>query len=95
MFSLILKARKVLPLPPPPSTLEIFLNTIVYLYVNTSNQVEYRLEDIGQEFTNMDNYATGCVSLEEFRALLSEMCIHLSEYELQILAKKFSVSDGR
>ena len=44
----------------------------------------------------MDPYGTGFVSKEEFRDILTELCVHLSEYELNLLTRKFEVgSDGR
>ena len=43
----------------------------------------------------MDPYQTGFVSAAEFRDVLQELCVHLSEYELDVLTKKFSVQDGR
>ena len=52
-------------------------------------------EDLRREFTSMDPYHTGFVSAAEFRDVLQELCVHLSEYELDMLTKKFSVQDGR
>ena len=53
-------------------------------------------EDLRKEFVAMDPYGTGFVSQEEFRDILTELCVHLSEYELNLLTKKFEVgSDGR
>jgi len=43
----------------------------------------------------MDPYQTGCVSAGEFRDVLQELCVHLSDYELDMLTRKFSLQDGR
>lgn len=53
-------------------------------------------EDLRKEFVEMDPYGTGYVSKEEFRDVLTELCVHLSEYELDLLTRKFEVgTDGR
>lgn len=53
-------------------------------------------EDLRKEFVNMDPYGTGFVSQEEFRDVLKELCVHLSEYELDTLTRKFEIrKDGR
>ena len=44
----------------------------------------------------MDPYGTGCVNGDEFRDVLTELCVHLSDYELEMLTVKFDVKqDGR
>ena len=53
-------------------------------------------EDLRKEFVDMDPYGTGYVSKEEFRDVLTELCVHLSEYELNLLTRKFEIgADGR
>ena len=59
-------------------------------------QVDYMWEDLHREFVAMDLYSTGFVSAEEFRDVLSELCVNLSNYELQMLTHKFDIKqDGR
>ena len=43
----------------------------------------------------MDPYKTGAVSAEEFRNVLSELCVHLNNFELNMLTRKFMTSDDR
>ena len=50
-------------------------------------------DDLRKEFVAMDPYGTGCVSREEFRDVLTELCVHLSAFELDMLTKKFSMDD--
>ena len=53
-------------------------------------------EDLRREFCGMDPFNTGFVSSEEFNEVLTELCVHLSDYELQLLTKKFDLqSNGR
>ena len=42
----------------------------------------------------MDPYNTGYVTSEEFHDVLTELCVHLSDYELQMLTKKFDLHDN-
>ncbi|XP_075705752.1 EF-hand calcium-binding domain-containing protein 6-like [Rhinoderma darwinii] len=63
---------------------------------NVRAKVEYLWDDLRREFEDLDPYHTGFVSKEEFKDLLSELCIHLNDYEREMLAKKFeSNGDGR
>ncbi|XP_018416785.1 PREDICTED: EF-hand calcium-binding domain-containing protein 6-like [Nanorana parkeri] len=63
---------------------------------NVRAKVEYLWDDLRKEFEDLDPYHTGFVSKEEFKDLLTELCIHLNEYEREMLAKKFeSIGDGR
>ncbi|XP_053314267.1 EF-hand calcium-binding domain-containing protein 6-like [Spea bombifrons] len=63
---------------------------------NVRAKVEYLLDDLQKEFDDLDPYRTGFVSKEEFKDILTELCIHLNEYEREMLAKKFeSNGDGR
>lgn len=50
-----------------------------------------------KEFFAMDPYGTGHISREEFRDVLSELCVQLTEAELNTITTKFSASsaDGR
>ena len=53
-------------------------------------------DDIRREFLDMDPYATGFVSAEEFKDVLCDLCVHLSAYELETLAQKYDIKkDGR
>ncbi|XP_077333434.1 EF-hand calcium-binding domain-containing protein 6-like [Lithobates pipiens] len=63
---------------------------------NVRAKVEYLWEELRKEFEDLDPYHTSFVSKEEFKDLLTELCIHLNEYEREMLAKKFeSNGDGR
>ncbi|KAG8592119.1 hypothetical protein GDO81_000416 [Engystomops pustulosus] len=63
---------------------------------NVRAKVEYLWDDLRREFEDLDPYQTGFVSKEEFKDLLSELCIHLNDYEREMLSKKFeSYGDGR
>ena len=48
-------------------------------------------EDLRREFHAMDPYKTGLVSTEEFREVLTELCVHLSEHELEAITTRFDV----
>lgn len=50
-----------------------------------------------KEFFAMDPYGTGHVSREEFRDVLAELCVQLTEAELNEITAKFSSKsrDGR
>ena len=50
-------------------------------------------EELRQEFLGMDPYKTGFVNADEFREVLCELCVHLSEYELDMLTKKFDIKN--
>ena len=53
-------------------------------------------EELRKEFVNMDPYDTKYVSKEEFKDVLTELCVHLSDYEINLLCGKFDMSkDGR
>jgi len=52
-------------------------------------------EELKKEFFNLDPYGTGYVSQEEFRDILSELCVQLTETELNMLTNKFTIGDGR
>ncbi|XP_075466386.1 EF-hand calcium-binding domain-containing protein 6-like [Ascaphus truei] len=63
---------------------------------NVRAKVEYLWDDLQREFEDLDPYHTGFVSKEEFKDILTELCIHLNEYECGMLAKKFEATgDGR
>ena len=72
-----------------------------YQYILSYNtvmgfQIDYMWEDLRKEFVQMDPYGTGYVAPDEFKDVLQELCVHLSEYELNMLTSKFSIgSDGR
>ena len=59
-------------------------------------QIDYMWEQLRQEFVAMDPYHTTFVNADEFRDVLSELCVHLSKFELESLVKKFDIKgDGR
>ncbi|XP_055487999.1 EF-hand calcium-binding domain-containing protein 6 [Leucoraja erinacea] len=63
---------------------------------NVRAKVDYLWDDLRKEFQELDPYRTGFTSTEEFKDILSELCINLNEYECEMLAKKFEVNgDGR
>ncbi|KAM8938835.1 EF-hand calcium-binding domain-containing protein 6-like [Pelodytes ibericus] len=63
---------------------------------NVRAKVEYLWDDLQREFEDLDPYYTGYVSKEEFKDILTDLCIQLNEYEREMLAKKFQSSgDGR
>lgn len=53
-------------------------------------------EELRKEFVGMDPYGTGYVTREEFKDVLTELCVHLSEFETRSLSDKFEIrQDGR
>ncbi|XP_007891051.2 EF-hand calcium-binding domain-containing protein 6 [Callorhinchus milii] len=59
-------------------------------------KVDYLWDDLRKEFQELDPYHTGFVSKEEFKDILTELCVQLNEYECEVLAKKFEINgDGR
>ncbi|XP_075786420.1 EF-hand calcium-binding domain-containing protein 6-like isoform X4 [Pelodiscus sinensis] len=59
-------------------------------------KVEYFWDDLQKEFEELDPNHTGFISKEEFKDILTELCVHLNEYECEMLGKKFeSNGDGR
>lgn len=60
------------------------------------SKVDYMWEDLRKEFVEMDPYGTGFISREEFKDVLTELCVHLSEFEINKLSDKFDLKrDGR
>ncbi|GFN96862.1 EF-hand calcium-binding domain-containing protein 6 [Plakobranchus ocellatus] len=63
---------------------------------NLRAKVDYLWDDLRREFVNMDPYNTGFVTKEEFREVLTELCVNLSNLELEQLISKFEArDDGR
>ncbi|XP_033124539.1 EF-hand calcium-binding domain-containing protein 6-like [Anneissia japonica] len=63
---------------------------------NLRSKVDYRWNDLRNEFLGLDPYATGYITKEEFRDVLQELCVQLNNYELDMLCRKFDVNkDGR
>ncbi|KAJ8023054.1 EF-hand calcium-binding domain-containing protein 6 [Holothuria leucospilota] len=63
---------------------------------NLRSKVDYRWDDLRKEFLELDRFGTGFISQEEFREVLTELCVHLNYYELDMLCKKFDTNnDGR
>uniref|UniRef100_H2ZM26 EF-hand domain-containing protein n=1 Tax=Ciona savignyi TaxID=51511 RepID=H2ZM26_CIOSA len=59
-------------------------------------KVDYLWEDLRREFVEMDPYHTGFVSRDEFRDVLMELCVHLTNHETEIICNKFETQlDGR
>nr|WQY91287.1 ddN-expressed EFCAB family member [Ciona robusta] len=59
-------------------------------------KVDYLWEDLRREFVEMDPYHTGFVSRDEFRDVLMELCVHLTNHEAEIICNKFETNtDGR
>ena len=53
-------------------------------------------EDLRKEFVAMDPFSTGHICADEFREILTELCVHLTHNELDSLTKKFDLKkDGR
>ncbi|XP_076459815.1 EF-hand calcium-binding domain-containing protein 6-like isoform X2 [Babylonia areolata] len=62
---------------------------------NLRSKIDYLWDDLRKEFQGMDPFATGCVSREEFRDVLIELCVNLSDVELDAITAKFGTSDDR
>ncbi|MBN3281965.1 EFCB6 protein, partial [Polyodon spathula] len=59
-------------------------------------KVEYLWDDLQKEFDALDPYHTGFVTKEEFKDILTELCVQLNAYECDMLEKKFEKKgDGR
>ena len=66
------------------------------IYLILIFQIDYMWDDLRKEFVNMDVYGTGFVTQEEFREVCRELCVHLSDYELDSIVRKFDLrKDGR
>lgn len=53
-------------------------------------------EALRRDFVEMDPYRTGFVTREEFADVLRELCVHLTDKEVEIIANKFDTNiDGR
>lgn len=60
------------------------------------SKIDYMWEELRKEFVAMDPYGTGYVGREEFKDVLTELCVHLSEFEAKQLCDKFEIrQDGR
>ncbi|XP_059409186.1 EF-hand calcium-binding domain-containing protein 6-like [Carassius carassius] len=58
-------------------------------------KVELSVSELWTEFSEMDFSGTGFVSSDEFKDILMSLCVHLSQYECDLLAKKFDINlDG-
>ncbi|XP_076452836.1 EF-hand calcium-binding domain-containing protein 6-like isoform X2 [Babylonia areolata] len=53
------------------------------------SKIDYLWDDLRKEFQGMDPYNTGFVSREEFREVLIELCVNLSDTELEAILAKF------
>lgn len=52
-------------------------------------------EELRKEFQSMDPYSTGCVGRDEFRDVLIELCVSLSDAEINSLLQRFTLKDDR
>ncbi|RXN04712.1 EF-hand calcium-binding domain-containing 6-like protein [Labeo rohita] len=58
-------------------------------------KVELSVSELWTEFSELDFSGTGFVSSDEFKEVLMSLCVHLSQYECDVLAKKFDINhDG-
>lgn len=48
-------------------------------------------EDLRKEFVEMDFYGIGFIFREEFKDVLIEFCVYLSEFEINKLSDKFDL----
>ncbi|XP_066517698.1 EF-hand calcium-binding domain-containing protein 6 isoform X2 [Hoplias malabaricus] len=55
-------------------------------------KVELSVAELWAEFSSMDELGTGFVSHEEFKEVLTSLCVHLSQYECEVLANKFDMN---
>ncbi|XP_070545330.1 EF-hand calcium-binding domain-containing protein 6-like [Ptychodera flava] len=63
---------------------------------NLRAKIDYMWDDLRREFLELDQYGTGFVSRTEYRDILQELCVQLSDYELEMLCRKFDTkNDGR
>ncbi|XP_073721570.1 EF-hand calcium-binding domain-containing protein 6 isoform X2 [Misgurnus anguillicaudatus] len=59
-------------------------------------KVELCVSDLWTEFSEIDFSGSGFVRREEFKEILMNLCVLLSQYECDLLAKKFDINhDGR
>ncbi|XP_067932216.1 EF-hand calcium-binding domain-containing protein 6-like [Watersipora subatra] len=59
------------------------------------SKIDFMWDDLRKEFFAMDPYGTGHISRDEFREVLCELCVHLTEAELNEIMTKFTSADGR
>ncbi|XP_067298882.1 EF-hand calcium-binding domain-containing protein 6 [Pseudorasbora parva] len=58
-------------------------------------KVELSVSELWTEFSEMDFSGTGFVSNDEFKEILMNLCVNLSQYECDLLARKFDINhDG-
>ncbi|ESO99600.1 hypothetical protein LOTGIDRAFT_238765 [Lottia gigantea] len=63
---------------------------------NVRSKIELLFDDLRREFQSMDVFNTGFITVEEFKDILLELNIHLSEVELDNITRKFNTrNDGR
>jgi len=53
------------------------------------SNIDRHWEALWNEFTSIDRQGTGNVSRNEFKNILQDMCVELTEYECQVLCDKF------
>ncbi|KAK9980760.1 hypothetical protein ABG768_000349 [Culter alburnus] len=56
-------------------------------------KVELSVSELWTEFSEMDFSGTGFVSSDEFKEILMNLCVHLSQYECDLLARKFDINN--
>ncbi|XP_036372520.1 EF-hand calcium-binding domain-containing protein 6 [Megalops cyprinoides] len=73
------------------------LNAVSDILVDSVRaKVEFFFHELQSEFEGLDPYRTGFVSQEEFKDILMRLCVHLNQYECDVLQRKFDINhDGR
>lgn len=60
------------------------------------SKIELKWEELRRDFIEMDPYKTGFVSRQEFSDVLHELCVQLTDKEIEIISEKFDIrDDGR
>ncbi|KAK7111211.1 EF-hand calcium-binding domain-containing protein 6-like isoform X2 [Littorina saxatilis] len=59
------------------------------------SKIDYMWDELRKEFQSMDPYSTGCVGRDEFRDVLIELCVSLSDAEINSLLQRFTLKDDR
>lgn len=53
------------------------------------SNIDHNWETLWNEFTSIDRQGTGNVSRNDFKNILQDMCVELTDYECQVLCDKF------
>merc|ERR1711962_1378302 len=66
------------------------LNSAVdMLFEQLKSKVDYYWEKLREEFTSIDSKGTGHVTREEFKDVLQDLCIEMTDYECTLVCDKF------